>query len=86
MSGYRHLSKPTHSGKTEEDWVDFPASFDPDPWATLLREPNRLNPDGDAEHAAGAAVTPIAIALRGLLVTTAAVAIVAYLLLTNSHI
>jgi hypothetical protein len=31
-------------------------------------------------------MTSIAIALRALLVTTTAVAIVAYLLLTNSHI
>jgi hypothetical protein len=86
MSGYRRLSKPTHSGKAGGDWVDFPASPDPDPWATLLREANRVNPDWDAKHVRGAVVSPVAIALRGLLVTTTAVAIVAYLLLTNSHI
>jgi hypothetical protein len=83
MSGYRHLS---HSGKTEGDWVDFPPSPEPDPWATLLREANRPNRNRDAEHVRGDVVTPIAVALRGLLVTAAAVVIVAYLLLTNSHI
>jgi hypothetical protein len=86
MSGYRRLLKPTHPKKIEGDWVDFPASPDPDPWATLLREANRLHPDGDVERAGGAVVTSVAIALRGLLVTVTAVAIVAYLLLTNSHI
>jgi hypothetical protein len=86
MSVCRHLSNPTHSGRNEEVWVDFPASPEPDPWATLLRQANRLNPDWDAEHVRGTVVTPVAIALRGLLVTATAVAIVAYLLLTNSHI
>jgi hypothetical protein len=92
MSGYRQLSEPTHSVETEGDWVDFPASPDPDPWAALLRQANRLPPDvsrgdyWDVKHVGGAVVTSVAIALRGLLVTTAAVATVAYLLLTNSHI
>ena len=72
--------------------MDFPASPEPDPWAALLRKANRLPADvsrGDrwsAKRAEGAMMTSVAIALRGLLVTTAAVATVAYLLLTNSHI
>jgi hypothetical protein len=72
--------------------VDFPASPDPDPWGTLLREANRFAPDvshdgrWDAKRVGGIVMTSLAIALRGLLVTTAALAIVAYLLLTNSHI
>jgi hypothetical protein len=37
-------------------------------------------------HANGAVMTSLTVALRGLLVTTIAVAIVAFLLLTNSHI
>jgi hypothetical protein len=92
MSGYRQLSEPTHSGETEGDWVDFAASPDPDPWAALSREANRLPPDvsrgeyWDDKRVGGAVVTSVAIALRGLLVTATAVATVAYLLLTNSHI
>jgi hypothetical protein len=92
MSEYRELSEPTHSGGAEGDWVDFPASPDPDPWAALLRQANHLPPDvsrgdyWDAKRVGGAVVTSVAIALRGLLVTTTAVAIVAFLLLTNSHI
>lgn len=92
MSGYRDLSGPTHQGETAGDWVDFPASPNPDPWTTLLREANRLPPGvprgdyWDAKRVGRAVVTSVTIALRGLLVTTAAVAIVAYLLLTNSHI
>ena len=86
MSGYRELSKPTHSGATDGDWVDFPASPDPDPWSALLREANHLPPEGRAEHVRSAIVTSVAMALRGLLVTATAVAIIAYLLLTNSHI
>ena len=92
MSGYRVLLEPTCSGETGGDWVDFPASPEPDPWPALLREANRLPSDvsrGDywsAKRAEGAMVTSVAIALRGLLVTTTAVATVAYLLLTNSHI
>jgi hypothetical protein len=122
MSGYRELSEPTRSG--EGEWVDFPASSDPDPWAALLRKANRLAPilietqQGEngslpgrtpmvtrkpSDHPAmpdhgllrhhfsfgdakGAAMTSLAVALRGLLVTTIAVTIVAFLLLTNSHI
>jgi hypothetical protein len=118
MFGTLELTKPKHSGEPEGDWVDFPASPDPDPWGALLREANRLHPDvfgaqqdnaradsvaekpvcrnasrakrhllsGMPRRMGGAAVTFLAIALRGLLVTTTAVAIVAYLLLTNSHI
>jgi len=37
-------------------------------------------------HIKGTIMASLAIALRGLLVTTIAVAIVAFLLLTNSHI
>jgi hypothetical protein len=79
MSGYRLLSEPTHWGETEGDWVDFSASPDPDPWAALSREANH-------KRVGGAVVTSVGIALRGFLVTAAAVATVAYLLLTNSHI
>jgi hypothetical protein len=86
MSGYRELSKPTHWGATDGGWMDFPASPDPDPWSAFLREANHLPPEGDAEHVRGAVVASVGIALRGLLVTVTAVAIVAYLLLTNSHI
>ena len=42
--------------------------------------------DWDARRLGGAMMTSLAIALRGLLVTTSAVATIAYLLLTNSHI
>jgi hypothetical protein len=72
--------------------VDFPESPDPDPWATLLKQANRIPPgvscgnDWDAKRTGGAMMTSVTLALRGLLVTTAAVATVAYLLLTNSHI
>ena len=92
MSGYREPSKPRSSGETGGDWVDFPASQEPDPWAALLRKANRRPPDvsgGDnwsAKRVEGAMMTSVGIALRGLLVTTTAVATVAYLLLTNSHI
>ncbi len=44
MFSYGELSEPTRSGETGGDWVDFPASPEPDPWATLLREANRLPP------------------------------------------
>lgn len=91
MFGYRELSEPTSSGEAE-GWVEFPASPDPDPWAALLREANRLPPDvscGDyreTKSVGGAVMTSAATALRGLLIATTAVAIVAYLLVTNSHI
>jgi hypothetical protein len=39
------LSEPTRSAERGGDWVDFPASPVPDPWAALLREANRLRPD-----------------------------------------
>jgi hypothetical protein len=86
------LYEPTNSGKAEGDWVDFPASPDPDPWGTLLREANHAAPgvsrgnSWDAERVGGVVVTSLGIVFRGLLVTTAALAIVAFLLLTNSHI
>jgi len=92
MSGYRKLTEPTSSGEIGGDWVDFPASPEPDPWEALLRKANRLPPDGSrsdnwsAKRAEGAMMTSVTIALRGLLVTTTVVATVAYLLLTNSHI
>jgi hypothetical protein len=122
MPGYRELSQPTRSAETEGGWVNFPASPDPDPWATLLRKANRLPSDArppagnalhgravtaslnqqaavldakhhlslgdrwDAKSVGGAVMTSLAIVLRGLLVTSAALATVAYLLLTNSHI
>ena len=92
MSGYRELAKPAHSGESEGDWVDFPATSGGDPWAALLRQANHLPSDvsrgdhWDAKRVGGAVATSVAMALRGLLVTTAAVATVAYLLLTNSHI
>jgi hypothetical protein len=44
MFSHRELSQPTRPGETEGDWVDFPASPEPDPWAALLREANRLPP------------------------------------------
>jgi hypothetical protein len=124
MSRYGGTSEPTPSG--EGEWVDFPASSDPDPWAVLLAKQNHLasmlietQQRGNASspgrtpmvkhkpsnHVAitdhgllkarhyfsfadygGAMMTSLAVALRGLLVTTIAVAIVAFLLLTNSHI
>jgi len=92
MSGYRELLEPTCSGETGRDWVDFPASPEPDPWGTLMRKANRFPPvvsRGDhwsAKRVEGAMMTSVALALRGLLVTSTAVATVAYLLLTNSHI
>jgi hypothetical protein len=131
MSRYRGPSEPTRSEETEGEWVDFPASPDPDPWATLFRKANRLPPDvdetqggnasfprqtpmitrrpfnqlaitdhrlltarhhfsfaddWDAKRIGGAVMTSLVIGLRGLLVTATTVAIVAFLLLTNSHI
>jgi hypothetical protein len=91
MSGFRERSEPAYS-KEEGEWVDFPASPDPDPWGTLLRGAGRLAPGDsrgshwDGGRVRGLVATSLAVALRGLLVTTAALAIVAYLLLTNSHI
>jgi len=90
MSGCRELLEPVCSGETGGDWVHFPASPEADPWAAL--KANNLPPDvsrGDnwsTRRAEGAMMTSVAMALRGLLVATTAVAIVAYLLLTNSHI
>jgi hypothetical protein len=92
MFRYRELSEPTHSEEAKGEWVNFPASPNPDPWAALLREANRVPPivprDGyrQTKPGAGLIMTSVGIALRALLVTTTAVAIVAYLLLTNSHI
>jgi hypothetical protein len=45
MFMYGILSKPTRPEEGGADWVDFPASPEPDPWAALLREANRLPPD-----------------------------------------
>jgi hypothetical protein len=51
MSRYSEISEPTRLG--EGDWVDFPASPEPDPWAALLREASRLTPDvSGAGHSA----------------------------------
>jgi hypothetical protein len=90
MFRYRELSEPTRSEEAKGESVDFPAS--PDPRPALLREANRVPPVircddyREAKPGRGAMMTSVAIALRGLLVTTTAVAIVAYLLLTSSHI
>jgi hypothetical protein len=92
MFRYRELSEPARSEEAKGKWVNFPASRDPDPWAALLREANRLPPvvpcddNRETKPGGGAMMTSVAIALRGLLVTTTAVAIVVYLLLTSSHI
>jgi hypothetical protein len=45
MFSYGKLSEPTRPEEGGADWVDFPASPEPDPWAALLREANRLPPD-----------------------------------------
>jgi hypothetical protein len=45
MFRYRELSEPTRSEERDGDWVDFPASQEPDPWVALMREANRLPPD-----------------------------------------
>jgi hypothetical protein len=45
MLRYREISEPTRSEETEGDWVDFPPSPHPDPWAALMREASRLRPD-----------------------------------------
>jgi hypothetical protein len=37
--------EPTPSGESGGDWVDFPASPEPDAWAALLREANQLPRD-----------------------------------------
>ena len=110
MPVYRELSQATGFADSGGGWADFPASPDPDPWATLLRKANRLPSDArppagavrtttsrnpqaavlddrwDAKSVGGTVMTSLAIVLRGLLVTSAALATVAYLLLTNSHI
>jgi hypothetical protein len=92
MFRYRELPEPTRSEEANGEWVNFPASPDPDPWAELLQEANRVTPVVPLDDyrktkpGGGAMMTSVAIALRGLLVTTTAVAIVAYLLLTSSHI
>jgi hypothetical protein len=44
MFRYRELSEQTRSGESGGDWVDFPASPEPDPWAALIREANRFAP------------------------------------------
>jgi len=45
MFRYREISELTGSGQTEGDWVDFPASPEPDPWGALLRQANLLPAD-----------------------------------------
>jgi hypothetical protein len=76
--------EPARSEESKGEWVNFPATPNPDPWAALLREANRV--PRHTKPSGGLIMTTMAVALRGLLVTTTAVAIVAYLLLTNSHI
>lgn len=44
MFRYGELSEPTRSGESDGEWVDFPASPEPDPWAALMREANRPHP------------------------------------------
>ncbi len=94
MSGHREL---THSGASEGEWVDFPACEDPDPWGTLLGRADRFaspvsrdnhsdNNHWDIRRAGRVVATSFGIVFRGLLVTTGALAIVAFLLLTNSQI
>jgi hypothetical protein len=51
-----------------------------------LKHPFSFGDSWDAKHVGGVVVTCLAIALRGLLVATTAVGMVAYLLLTRSHI
>lgn len=51
-----------------------------------IRRDFSLGGHWDANRMGGVTMTCLAIALRGLLVTTTAVGIVAYLLLTQSHI
>jgi hypothetical protein len=92
MFRYRELSEPTRSEEPKGECVNFPASPNPDPWAAVLREANRVPPIVPCDDyrqtkpGGGLMMTSVAIALRALLATTTAVAIVAYLLLTNSHI
>ena len=45
MFRYRERSEPTRSAEAGGDWVDFPASTEPDPWSALLREAKLLPPD-----------------------------------------
>jgi hypothetical protein len=45
MFRYREQSEATGWAEAAEDWVDFPASTEPDPWAALLREAKLLPPD-----------------------------------------
>jgi hypothetical protein len=90
MSGLQELSKPARREEADGDWVDFPANPEPAPWEALLPQANRgpIRSGGRyrGERAAGGLATSFALAARGLLVATGAVATVAYLLLTNSHV
>jgi hypothetical protein len=92
MIRHRELSEPTRFEKAKGGQANFPASPNPDRRAALVREANRVSaivPYDDYRQTkprGGLMMTSVAIALRALLVTTTAVAIVAYLLLTNSHI
>ena len=44
MFRYGELSEPTRSEERSGDWVDFPASPEPDPWSALMMEANRFRP------------------------------------------
>jgi hypothetical protein len=61
------LSEPTRSGESDEDWLDFPASPEADPWAALMREANHLPPDvfGTGRSARQGATHQIAPFVRG---------------------
>ncbi len=44
MLEYQEPAEPTCAGETDGEWVDFPASPEPDPWTNLLRKANRRPP------------------------------------------
>jgi hypothetical protein len=58
----------------------------PDHGSLKIRRHFSSDDDQGARRVGSAMITCLATALRGLLVTTAALTTVAYLLLTNSHI
>jgi hypothetical protein len=79
MSSSQDLSKMAFPKEAEGEWVDFPASPDPAPWEALLQQADRrpavsCSSYRGARRAAGGMTTSLAVAARGLLVTTAAVA------------
>jgi hypothetical protein len=96
MSGLQELSKPERSkparlDEGDGDWVDFPANSEPAPWEALLPQANRGPIRSGGKYrgnraAGGLSTSVVALAARGLLVASGAVATVAYLLLTNSHV